>query len=229
MKLFFFLTLLSYIIASSLITPENIIEMLSKNTTLYDKEGINCYIIKDSNKYINLNEYDALYNIMKDAQNNTGFEYVLIILDELSLSAKKFAENLQQLMVDNNFIVQQKSIMMVFDMYNQQFSIEEGYDALQQFPAERVQEYLDFIVEDLRNKNYYTAFSTLLGYFRDNYKPSVLLKVLAVILFIVLVIVFIVIRFVCRYYCGCRGSISYSYRSHGGGAKAHGSGASGGW
>ena len=137
-------------------------------------------------------------------------------------------------MVDNNFIVQQKSIMMVFDMYNQQFSIEEGYDALQQFPAERVQEYLDYIAEDLRNKNYYTAFSTLLGYFRDNYKPSVLLKVLAVILFIVLVIVFIVIRFVCRYYCGCRGSISYSYRSHhhhsgGGGTKAHESGASGGW
>ena len=208
--------------------------MLKENTTLYDKEGINCYIITDSTKYINLNEYNALYNIMKDAQNNTGFEYVLTIVDELSLSAKKFAENLQQLMIDNKFIEQQKSIMIVFDMYNQQFSIEEGYDALQQFPAERVQEYLDYIAEDLRNKNYYTAFSTLLGYFRDNYKPSVLLKILAVILFIVLVIVFIVIRFVCRYYCGCRGSISYSYRSHhhhsgGGGTKAHESGASGGW
>ena len=229
MKLFFFLTLLSNIIASSLITPEKIIELLKENTTLYDKEGINCYIIKDSNKYINLNQYDALYNIMKDAQSNTGFEYVLTVVDELSLSAKKFAENLQQLMTEENFIEQRKSIMIVFDMYNQRYSIEEGYDALHQFPAERVQEYLDYIAEDLRNKNYYTAFSTLLGYFRDNYKPSVLLKILAVILFIVLVIVFIVIRFVCRYSCGCRESFSYSYRSHGGGTKAHGSGASRGW
>jgi hypothetical protein len=69
---------------------------------------------------------------MKDAQNNTGLEYVLTVVNELSLSAKKFAENLQQLMVEENFIEQWKSIIIVFDMYNQRYSIEEGYDALQQ-------------------------------------------------------------------------------------------------
>ena len=55
---------------------------------------------------------------MKDAQNNTGLEYVLTVVNELSLSAKKFAENLQQLMVEENFIEQWKSIIIVFDMYN---------------------------------------------------------------------------------------------------------------
>ena len=260
MKRVIFVILISYILTSSITTPEEIIDWLKENRTLYDKENISCYIITNSTDYINLNQYDLLYNLMKEAKNNTNFDYVLVVVDHIDMSvnepAKKFAEDLQASMGRENFIEHQKSIVMVFAMVDRKFSIEAGYDASQKFSGDRLAKYLDLITANLQNKNYYTAFSKLLGYFRDNYNPPLTpssdntgssTNVLSIVACVVFIVLIIIIRLVCKYYCGCRDSYSYSsysshhgHRSHhhhhsssrgksGGGAKSHGSGASGGW
>ena len=260
MKRVIFVILISYILTSSITTPEEIIDWLKENRTLYDKENISCYIITNSTDYINLNQYDLLYNLMKEAKNNTNFDYVLVVVDHIDMSvnepAKKFAEDLQASMGRENFIEHQKSIVMVFAMVDRKFSIEAGYDASQKFSGDRLAKYLDLIKANLQNKNYYTAFSKLLGYFRDNYNPPLTpssdntgssTNVLSIVACVVFIVLIIIIRLVCKYYCGCRDSYGYSsysshhgHRSHhhhhsssrgksGGGAKSHGSGASGGW
>ena len=195
---------------------------------------------------------------MKEAKKNTNFDYVLAVVDHIDMNvnepAKKFAEDLQELMGRELFIEHQKSIVMVFAIVDRKFSIEAGYDALQKFSGDRLAKYLDLIKTNLQNKDYYTAFSKLLGYFRDNYNPPSTpssdntgssTNVLSIVVCVVAVVLIIIIRLVCKYYCGCRDSYSYSYSSHrgyhshhhhsssrgksGGGAKSHGSGASGGW
>ena len=141
MKFVIFLVLLSYILTSSITTPEEIIDWLNENKTRYDKEGINCYIITNSTTYININQYNILYNIMKEAKNKTTFDYVLTVVDHIDMTvnepAKKFAEDLQELMGNNYFIDHPKSIVMIFAMANKKFSNEAGYEALQKFSGER--------------------------------------------------------------------------------------------
>ena len=250
MKRVIFVILISYILTSSITTPEEIIDWVNENKTLYDKENISCYIITNSTDYINLNQYDLLYNIMKEAKKNTNFDYVLAVVDHIDMNVnepvKKFAEDLQELMGRELFIEHQKSIVMVFAMVDRKFSIEAGYDALQIFSGDRLAKYLDSIRTYLQNKDYYTAFSKLLAYFRDNDNPSSDTNVSSIVWWVVFVVIFVV---VCVYSCCCgsENSRSYSYSSHhghyshhhhssssgksggGGGVQSHGSGASGGW
>ena len=250
MKRVIFVILISYILTSSITTPEEIIDWLKENKTLYDKENISCYILTNSTDYINLNQYDLLYNVMKEAKKNTNFDYVLAVVDHIDMSvndpAKKFAEDLQASMGRELFIEHQKSIVMVFAMVDRKFSIEAGYDALQIFSGDRLAKYLDSIRTYLQNKDYYTAFSKLLAYFRDNDNPSSDTNVFSIVWWVVFVVIFVV---VCVYSCCCgsENSRSYSYSSHhghyshhhhssssgksggGGGVQSHGSGASGGW
>ena len=250
MKRVIFVILISYILTSSITTPEEIIDWVNENKTLYDKENISCYIITNSTDYINLNQYDLLYNIMKEAKKNTNFDYVLAVVDHIDMNVnepvKKFAEDLQELMGRELFIEHQKSIVMVFAMVDRKFSIEAGYDALQIFSGDRLAKYLDSIRTYLQNKDYYTAFSKLLAYFRDNDNPSSDTNVSSIVWWVVFVVIFVVVC-VCSCCCGSENSRSYSYSSHhghyshhhhssssgksggGGGVQSHGSGASGGW
>lgn len=264
MKRIIFVTLISYILTSSITTPEEIIDWIKENKTLYDKDNISCYILTNSTDYIDLNQYDLLYNVMKEAKKNTNFDYVLAVVDHIDMSvnepARKFAEDLQALMGRELFIEHQKSVVMVFAIVDRKFNIEAGYDASLKFSGDRLAKYLDLIKTNLQNKDYHTAFSKLLGYFRDNYYPPSTpssdnngssTDVLSIVVIVVVVVLVIIIRLVCKYYCGCKDSYSYSYSSHsgyrshhshhnyhhhsssrgksGGGAKSHGSGASGGW
>ena len=57
-------------------------------------------------------------------------------------------------------------------MADHDYSITTGLTVQSTFSDSRVAKYLNLITNDLANKKYYKAFSTLLGYFRDNYNPS---------------------------------------------------------
>ena len=250
MKLVYFLTLITYIFTSSITTPDNIIEWLKENTTRYDRDNLTCYIITNSDAYINSNQYDILYDLMKEAQQNYNFSYILTVVDripQVSEPAKVFAEDLQELMAKENFTEHQRSIVMVFSIGDREFSIEAGYDALKVFDGNRAKRYLEIISTKLSKGNYFEAFEQLLRYYKNNYVPpsdsssgSNILSTLAVI---GLILVIIILRVVCKYVCGCecQSSSSYSYSSHryhhhssggkrsGGRVKSHGSGASGRW
>ena len=176
MKILCFLALVSCVITSRIIQTDDIMQMLKRDKTKYDPEGKRCYIITNSTTtYITQNQQALLYNIQKEAQKNNTFEYVLVVVDSIpdlgSNPAHTFASNLKSSMINGGYITRGNSIIIIFAMIDRQFNIETDTNSRAKFSDDRVVKYLDLIKNDLVNKNYYNAFSTLLGYFRDNYYP----------------------------------------------------------
>ena len=175
MKLFCFLPLVSYVITSTIITTEDIMQMIKKEKTKYDPDGKKCYMIANTTKYITKNEWALLYQLEKEAKSMNHFDYVFVIVESIpynsSNPAKKFTENLQNSMSNANYIIKTNSIVILFAMADRQFSIKTGLSVQSTFSDSRVEKYLNLIKNDLANQKYYKAYSTLLGYFRDNYNP----------------------------------------------------------
>ena len=176
MKLLCILAVVSCVITSRTIKTDDIMQMLKRDKTKYDPEGKRCYIITNSTTtYINQNQQALLYKIQKEAKENNKFEYVLVVVDSIpdltSNPAHEFASNLQTSMINGGYITSGNSIIIIFAMVDHKSNIETDTYSRAKFSDSRVAKYLDLIKNDLVNKNYYKAFSTLLGYFRDNYYP----------------------------------------------------------
>ena len=176
MKLLCLLTMVSYIITATIIESGVIIGWLKKDKLKYDPDRKRCYVITTSTDYINKKQGVTLYKFLKEAKVSNDLDYVLVVVDSIQQQGKNpaytFSNDLHYLMADAGFIDYYSSVVMVFAMVDQLFSIKRGPTAELQFSDTRVDHFLNEITSDFMKKDYYTAFLTLIKHFTEKPESS---------------------------------------------------------
>lgn len=175
MKLLCFLTFVSYIVTTTITETEDIIQWLKGKKEKYDLQGRNCYVITNSTDYIDRKQVSHFYQLELEAKSKNNLDYVLVVVDSIPQNTTNpghsFAIKLQDRMAEENFINYDNSVVMLFALGDRNVSIETGPTAEAKFSDARLLTFVEAIKPDLRDKDYYAAFSNLLSYFIENVNP----------------------------------------------------------
>lgn len=219
MKSIYFIFLLSYVLTETIIlSPEDLIEFFDENRTKYDPDSEDCYVFQDPNiNYINETEKEELYNLTKEAKNNTNLTFALVIVEKIDSKAYSgftFADKLHLLMSEKKYL-NESSIVLFFSISDRLVGVKIGSEAIKIFSASRCEKYVDEIKSLLRENEYFSAFKKLLSFFRDNYSPDddSFLAIIIVLVFVAAMVgIFLIIIFCAK--DGGSGSSSGDYNDH---------------
>jgi hypothetical protein len=92
-----FLYLLRYVLTSEIEwTPNDILEKVAAEPSIYDPKNLDCYLIEPDAIYLNISEVNELHDMMGLIKDKYNYSTILTIIKQRSMefTAEQFVKNL---------------------------------------------------------------------------------------------------------------------------------------
>lgn len=165
-----FLYLLRYVLTSEIEwTPNDILEKVAAEPSIYDPKNLDCYLIEPDAIYLNISEVNELHDMMGLIKDKYNYSTILTIIKQRSMefTAEQFVKNLTRQMSSNFLFDISNTMSIFFSLGDHNYSVVMGDNVLKNFSSSDFTNYTNLIKNDLRQNNFGEAFIKLLGFIKD--------------------------------------------------------------